>query len=166
MWRYIRWLKRSADINLTKGTHQNIHWLNRKIVYTIQPTKLTSSYYLRHKLREKGLHTLRVTNGADVLIVKTAIETTTHNHSVADVSEDVDPSVLLIVSTLFQLEISWCWNLSGHRKTKTMALSTQDPKRCSTSRWMVNTSSSSIQFLYATQRWLLSSGEQGFIIKQ
>lgn len=72
----------------------------------IQPTKLTSSYYLRHKLREKGLHTLRVTNDADVLIEKTAIETTTHNHSVAAVSEDVDPSVLLIVSTLFQHEIS------------------------------------------------------------
>lgn len=71
-----------------------------------QPTKLTSSYYLRHKLREKGLHTLRVTNDADVLIVKTAIETTIHNHSVAAVSEDVDPSVLLIVSTLFQHEIS------------------------------------------------------------
>lgn len=66
-------LKRSADVNLTKETHQNIHWLDRKIVYPIQPTILTSSYYLRHKLREKGLHTLRVTNDADVIIVKTAI---------------------------------------------------------------------------------------------
>ncbi|KAL4131496.1 hypothetical protein QTP88_008799 [Uroleucon formosanum] len=75
------------------------------------------------KLLEKGIHTLKAIDDADILIVKTAVEQSTHD-SVAVVIEDVDLAVLLIASTPPTRDIIML--KPGRGEAKTMALSIQE----------------------------------------
>lgn len=113
-------LRRSGDINLTWDKPIPV----KQEDFLSNPTNKTNFIsLLETKLQEKGIHTLQATDDADVLIVNTAVEQSTHN-SVAVVGEDVDLAVLLIASTSPTRDIIML--KPGRGETKTMALSTQE----------------------------------------
>ncbi|MBW0528211.1 hypothetical protein O181_067926 [Austropuccinia psidii MF-1] len=113
-------MRRSADINLTLDTSIPV----KQEDFLSNPTNKTNFIaLLQTKLQEKGINTLQASDDADVLIVKTAVEQSTHN-SVAVVGEDVDLAVLLIASTPPTQDIIML--KPGRGETKTMALSTQE----------------------------------------
>lgn len=113
-------LRRSTEINLIWNTSIPV----KQEDFLSNPTNKSQFIsLLQIKLQENGIQTLQATDDADVLIVKTAVEQSTHS-SVAVVGEDVDLAVLLIASTPPTQDILLL--KPGRGKTKTMALSTQE----------------------------------------
>lgn len=88
-------LRRWADINLTWNISIPV-----KQKYFLSNTTNKSQFIslLRTKLDENGIQILRATDAADVLIVKTTVELSSHS-SEAVIGEDVDYAVLLRGST-------------------------------------------------------------------
>lgn len=113
-------LKRSADMNLSWNTAIPM----KQEDFLSNPTNKSQLIsLLQTKLQENGIKTLQATDDADVLIVKTAVELSTHS-SVAVVGEDVDLAVLLIALTPPTQDIILL--KPGRGKTKTVALSSQE----------------------------------------